>query len=61
MKFSISLVSAALLLAGCPDTKLPKVPPSAPEPKADISRQQLASAKPQREREGAEVYPDLTT
>ncbi len=42
MKFSLSLVCAALLLAGCPDTKLPKVPPSAPEPKADLNAQRHA-------------------
>lgn len=28
------LVAVAALLSGCPDSKMPKVPPSTPEPKA---------------------------
>ena len=37
MKPSYSLLPsllAAVFLTGCPDSKMPKVPPSAPEPKA---------------------------
>ncbi len=30
----VALVLAAGLLAGCPDTKIPKTPPKIPEPKA---------------------------
>lgn len=34
----------ALLLSGCPDTKkLPKVPPSTPEPKAALTRATMAA------------------
>ena len=39
MKLPLSLVLTTMLLAGCPDTKLPKVPPSVPEPKAAVSGQ----------------------
>lgn len=34
MKPLLPLTLATLLLCGCPDSKLPKVPPSVPEPKA---------------------------
>jgi hypothetical protein len=30
----LSAVLAIVLLSGCPDSKVPKVPPSTPEPKA---------------------------
>ena len=56
MKLSISLVCAALLLAGCPDPKLPKIPPSAPEPKADISEQRHAAIVQHHERHAGHVY-----
>ncbi|MBC7610004.1 MAG: hypothetical protein H7228_10600 [Polaromonas sp.] len=40
MKPLFPLVCAALLLSGCPDSKLPKgppkLPPSAPEPKVEL-------------------------
>ena len=55
MKFSTSLVCIALLLAGCPDPKLPKVPPSAPEPKADISKQRHAAVVP-HQHHAVQVY-----
>ena len=32
----LALVIASGLLYGCPDTKIPKGPPSIPEPKASI-------------------------
>lgn len=32
----LALVIASGLLYGCPDTKIPKAPPSIPEPKASL-------------------------
>ena len=49
MKLPLLLVSATMLLAGCPDTKLPKVPPSVPEPKAAISGQDHSGVLAHRE------------
>jgi len=37
MKTLLPLTLLTLLLSGCPDSKLPKVPPSVPEPKAATS------------------------
>ncbi len=37
MKPLLSLTLVTLLLCGCPDTKIPKVPPKVPEPKAPVS------------------------
>lgn len=34
MKYLLPLSLAAMLLAGCPDTRSPKLPPQVPEPKA---------------------------
>ncbi len=34
MKYLLPLSLAAALLAGCPDTRSPKLPPQVPEPKA---------------------------
>ncbi len=47
----LSLAFAAVLLCGCPDTKMPKAPPKIPEPKAALAGPQgmagqLADAAP---------------
>jgi len=34
MKYLLPLSLATVLLAGCPDTRSPKLPPQVPEPKA---------------------------
>ncbi len=42
MKPYLPLVVLAMLLSGCPDPKIPKVPPKVPEPKVGLD----ATAKP---------------
>jgi hypothetical protein len=37
MKYLLPLSLAAMLLAGCPDTRSPKLPPQVPEPKAALA------------------------
>lgn len=37
MKYLLPLSLAAVLLAGCPDTRSPKLPPQVPEPKAAVT------------------------
>ncbi|WP_157045810.1 hypothetical protein [Polaromonas sp. JS666] len=37
MKYLLPLSLAAMLLAGCPDTRSPKLPPQVPEPKAAVA------------------------
>lgn len=34
LPLTAAILAAMLFLSGCPDTKVPKVPPKAPEPKA---------------------------
>ena len=58
MKFSISLICTALLLAGCPDSKLPKVPPSVPVPKADVSDFRLSGVVASHRHYGNDVMRD---
>ena len=41
MKNILLALTAAFVLSGCPDTKVPKVPPKVPEPKATQSVQTL--------------------
>ncbi len=37
MKYLLPLSLAAMLLAGCPDARSPKLPPQVPEPKAAVA------------------------
>lgn len=37
LPLTLATFTAALLLSGCPDNKVPKVPPKVPEPKAAMS------------------------
>ena len=36
----LSVLVSAILLAGCPQTKLPDAPPNVPQPKATVMLQQ---------------------
>ena len=42
----LPLALLSLLLAGCPDTKLPKGPPQVPEPKISLAMPAPAAAAP---------------
>ena len=37
MKYLLPLSLTAMLLAGCPDARSPKLPPQVPEPKAAVA------------------------
>lgn len=37
MKSFVPLVLVIIFLSGCPNSKVPKAPPSVPEPKASLS------------------------
>lgn len=37
LPLTLATFAAALLLSGCPDSRTPKVPPKAPEPKAAMN------------------------
>ena len=48
MKPSLSLLPlllAVIFLGGCPDPKMPKVPPKVPEPKAVVAPGHVGSAR----------------
>lgn len=49
MKHLLPLTLVAVLLSGCPDPKVPKVPPKAPEPKAAVSPLQSPPEAPPRD------------
>lgn len=40
----LPLALTALLLSGCPDSKMPKAPPSTPEPKAIVTGSKTPTA-----------------
>lgn len=50
MKPLLSLTLVTLLLCGCPDTKIPKVPPKVPEPKAAATTLHSLPGAPPHER-----------
>ena len=50
MKTLLPLTLLALLLSGCPDTKIPKVPPNVPVPKAAASAQYSPTELPAQAR-----------
>ncbi len=46
MKNSLLALTAAFALSGCPDSKVPKIPPKVPEPKAAQTVQTLQVNQP---------------
>ena len=56
MKNTLLALSVAFVLSGCPDTKVPKIPPKVPEPKA---AQALYSGHPTGQSWIAERVPHL--
>lgn len=46
MKNILLALSAVFVLSGCPDTKVPKLPPKVPEPKATQTVQTLQVNQP---------------
>lgn len=46
LPFTLATFTAALLLSGCPDSKAPKIPPKAPEPKAAMNLPAVPSHTP---------------